>query len=68
MLSPPIRGATVAELADAGARRISIGGALARAAIATTLRAGREMLDPGSFDWTSDLAPGGEIESLLRGG
>lgn len=62
-LSPP---ATVAELAEAGAKRISIGGALARAAIGATIRAGKEMHESGSFGWLAAMAPGAEIASLLK--
>lgn len=65
VLAPPLKGVTVAQLADAGAKRISIGGALARATIATLLRAGKEMQEQGSFGWTSDLAPAAEIKKLL---
>ncbi|MCZ6664341.1 MAG: isocitrate lyase/phosphoenolpyruvate mutase family protein [Gammaproteobacteria bacterium] len=65
VLAPPLKGVTVRELADAGARRISIGGALARAAITVLLRAGREMRDEGSFLWNADAAPGDEINDLL---
>lgn len=65
VLAPPLKGVTVAQLADAGAKRISIGGALARAAIAAVLRAGTEMRDEGTFGWTSDMAPGADIDALL---
>ena len=65
VLAPPLKGVTLKQLAEAGAKRISIGGALARATIATLLRAGKEMREQGSFAWTSDLAPGGEIANLL---
>ena len=65
VLAPPLKGVTLAQLAEAGAKRISIGGALARAAMAALLRAGREMRDQGSFGWTSDLAPGADIKKLL---
>ena len=40
---------TVAELAEAGARRISVGGALARAAWAAFLQAAREIAEQGTF-------------------
>ena len=65
VLAPPLNGATVAQLADVGAKRISIGGALARAAIAIVLRAGTEMRDEGTFGWTSDMAPGPDIDALM---
>ncbi|MCZ6771885.1 MAG: isocitrate lyase/phosphoenolpyruvate mutase family protein, partial [Proteobacteria bacterium] len=65
VLAPPLKGVTVRDLADAGAQRISIGGALARTAITALLRAGREMRDEGSFLWNADAAPGDEINDLL---
>lgn len=68
VLAPPIRGATVEQLAAAGARRISVGGALARAAVAGLLSAGREMREQGAFGWMSDIASGSEIARLLGNG
>lgn len=67
VLAPPLRGVTVAELAEAGAKRISLGGALARAAVTALLRACAEMRERGSFGWTEGLASGGEIATLLGG-
>jgi 2-methylisocitrate lyase-like PEP mutase family enzyme len=67
VLAPMLEGVTVAQLADAGAKRISVGGALWRAAVAALLRAGAEMLERGSFGWTSDLASGAEVNRLLGG-
>jgi 2-methylisocitrate lyase-like PEP mutase family enzyme len=52
-------------LAEAGAKRISTGGALARAAINALLRAGTEMLERGSFEWTSELASSADVKKLL---
>ena len=42
-------GPTVAELAEAGVRRISVGGAFALAAYGTLIEAGRELLDHGTY-------------------
>jgi 2-methylisocitrate lyase-like PEP mutase family enzyme len=56
---------TLAQLADAGAKRISVGGALARAAITALLRAGIEMQEQGGFGWTLDLASGTDVGKLL---
>lgn len=56
---------TIAELVDAGAKRISVGGALARAAITTLLRASAEMRESGSFAWNSDLVSSAEVTKLL---
>jgi 2-methylisocitrate lyase-like PEP mutase family enzyme len=56
VLAPMLKGVTVAELAEAGVRRISLGGALARAALTALLRAATEMREQGSFGWAADLA------------
>lgn len=48
-------GASVAELASAGARRVSVGGALASVAYAGAMRAARELLDAGTFAFTADV-------------
>ena len=65
VLAPPLKNVTLAQLSEAGAKRISIGGALARAVIATLLRAGTEMRDRGSFGWAADATPGAKIDTLL---
>jgi 2-methylisocitrate lyase-like PEP mutase family enzyme len=65
VLAPMLKGVTVAQLAEAGAKRISVGGALARAALTSLLRAGTEMHDQGSFGWTLELASGTDINKLL---
>jgi 2-methylisocitrate lyase-like PEP mutase family enzyme len=65
VLAPVLKGVTVAQLADAGAKRISTGGALARAAITALMRAGTEMLERGSFEWTSDLTSSADVKRLL---
>jgi 2-methylisocitrate lyase-like PEP mutase family enzyme len=55
VLGVMIRGATVAELADAGAKRISVGSALAALAMAPVIDAGREMLERGTFEWLAAM-------------
>ncbi|HEX8719307.1 MAG TPA: isocitrate lyase/phosphoenolpyruvate mutase family protein [Pyrinomonadaceae bacterium] len=65
VLGPLVKGATVAELAGAGAVRISVGGALARAAVTALLRAGAEMRERGSFGWTSELSSAADVNALL---
>jgi 2-methylisocitrate lyase-like PEP mutase family enzyme len=61
VLAPMLKDVTAPQLAEAGVRRISIGGALARAALTALLRAGTEMRDQGSFGWTADLASTAEL-------
>ena len=52
---------TVAELAEAGVRRISVGGALARAAWAGFLEAAREIARDGTFTRLTSAVPFAEI-------
>jgi 2-methylisocitrate lyase-like PEP mutase family enzyme len=65
VLAPMLKGVTVAQLVDVGVRRISLGAALARAALTALLSAGTEMRNQGSFDWASDLASGAFVNKLL---
>lgn len=58
-------GLTVAELTDLGVRRISIGGALARAAWGGFLRAAREIAEKGSFSELAHAVPHGEINGFF---
>ncbi|HXV59881.1 MAG TPA: isocitrate lyase/phosphoenolpyruvate mutase family protein [Vicinamibacteria bacterium] len=66
VLAPPLRAATLAQLAEAGAKRVSIGGALCRAAFSPVIRAAVAMRDSGSFGWTANLVSSAEIERLFR--
>jgi 2-methylisocitrate lyase-like PEP mutase family enzyme len=52
---------TVAKAARLGVRRISIGGALARAAWAGTFEAAREILEQGTFQALSAAVPSSEL-------
>jgi 2-methylisocitrate lyase-like PEP mutase family enzyme len=65
VLAPLLKGVTVAQMAEAGAKRISVGGALARAALTALLRACAEMREAGSFAWTADLASSADVTKLL---
>jgi 2-methylisocitrate lyase-like PEP mutase family enzyme len=48
---------TVAQLSEAGVKRISVGGALSRVALAAFLRCADEMKNRGSFTFVRDMAP-----------
>ncbi len=65
VLAPFIKGATVNELQAHGATRISLGGALNWHAVNPVLRAGREMLERGTFEWMNDVAARNEVRDLL---
>lgn len=54
--------ATVSELAEMGVRRISVGGALARAAWTGFLQAAREIAGQGTFTGLARATPFGEID------
>jgi 2-methylisocitrate lyase-like PEP mutase family enzyme len=56
---------TVADLAAAGVRRISVGGALARTAWTGFLVAAREIAEQGTFTSLSSAVPGVEINQLF---
>jgi 2-methylisocitrate lyase-like PEP mutase family enzyme len=57
---------TVSDLAAIGARRISVGGSLARAAWGGFLRAARLIAEQGRFDGFADAAPSAELNGLFR--
>jgi 2-methylisocitrate lyase-like PEP mutase family enzyme len=59
-------GLTVSELAELGARRISVGSALARAAWTGFLRAARQIASDGSFEGFRDLTPGSELNEFFK--
>jgi len=59
-------GLSVAQAADLGIRRISVGGSLARAAWAGFMRAAREMAEQGTFTELSNGYPGGELNKMFR--
>jgi 2-methylisocitrate lyase-like PEP mutase family enzyme len=62
-----LKGATysVSELAAAGVRRISVGGAFARAALGAFVRAALEVRDQGTFGFAADAMPYAEARSYM---
>jgi 2-methylisocitrate lyase-like PEP mutase family enzyme len=56
---------TAAQLAGAGVKRISIGGALSRLALAAFLRGARAMTDRGDFTWMRDTVPSKELTAVF---
>lgn len=56
---------TVKDIADLGGRRISVGGALARAAWGGFIRTAKLIADEGSFKGFADAAPGGELNKAF---
>ena len=64
MLDPAI---TADQLAQAGVKRISVGGALCRLALAHMLRGAREMKERGGFTWLAEAIPGSELRKTFGG-
>ena len=56
---------SVQELTDAGVRRISIGGSLARYAYGAAMRAAEQVLHSGRFGYAADAMPGAQIFALM---
>jgi 2-methylisocitrate lyase-like PEP mutase family enzyme len=62
MLEP---GITAEQLAGAGVKRISVGGALARLALASFIEGAREMKDRGTFGWMAEAVPMKELQTYF---
>jgi 2-methylisocitrate lyase-like PEP mutase family enzyme len=58
-------GFSVAELADLGVRRISVGGALARTAWGGFMRAATEIAQHGTFSEFANGYPGAQLQKLF---
>lgn len=56
---------SVAELSDAGVRRISVGGSFARAALGALMRAAKEIRTRGTFDYAAGALSGATIAALM---
>src|SRR5207237_10692288 len=59
---------TLPQLSAAGVKRISVGGAMARVALAAFLKCAHEMKDQGAFTYVREMAPIKEVkEAFVRG-
>ena len=56
------------QLADAGVKRLSVGGALSHLAYARVRDAAIVMRDTGSFRWMRDTMPAKDLNAILRRG
>jgi 2-methylisocitrate lyase-like PEP mutase family enzyme len=56
---------TTQQLAEAGVKRISVGGALSRLAFAVLRDAAVAMRDAGSYRWVSDAMPSKDLKAIL---
>jgi 2-methylisocitrate lyase-like PEP mutase family enzyme len=60
------RDITLAQLSEVGAKRISVGGALSRLALATFVKAAEAMREQGSFTWMRDMIGIRELRNMLE--
>ena len=58
-------GITVADVAAAGARRISVGGLLSRVALGALIAAGRELTGPGTLTWMDGAADFRDLKTFF---
>jgi 2-methylisocitrate lyase-like PEP mutase family enzyme len=59
---------TVPQISAAGVKRISVGGAMARVALAAFLKCAHEMKDQDAFTWVREMAPMKDVrEAFLKG-
>ena len=63
LVEPVLDAATLREL---GVARISVGGTLTRAALSLVDRAGREMLEHGTFSFADGAISYGDFQQRLR--
>lgn len=56
---------TLADLQDAGVKRISVGGSFARAALGGFIRAAQEVKDHGTFTYAADAIPDADAAAFM---
>lgn len=59
---------SLADLAAAGVRRVSVGGNIARAAYTAAKKAAEELLGPGTFGWAKGILSTADINRIVTGG
>lgn len=57
---------SVAQLAQAGAVRLSVGSMLSRHVLGQLVQAARETIEQGSFNWTEQIGAGPQIDGVMR--
>ena len=57
---------TAAEMEAVGVKRLSVGGALSRLALAAFMKGAREMKEKGTFTWVRDAMPITDLKGVFR--
>ena len=60
-------GLTAAEMEAVGVKRLSVGGALSRLALAAFMKGAGEMKEQGGFTWVCDAVPTADLKRVFRG-
>lgn len=68
VLGVMVPGATLADFQAAGAQRVSIGGSLPFVGMKPIIESCAAMINDGSFEWVKNMAPPGEVISLMNKG
>ena len=56
---------TAAEMEAVGVKRLSVGGALSRLALAAFVKGAREMKEQGGFTWVRDAMPNTDLKAVF---
>ncbi|HXJ09563.1 MAG TPA: isocitrate lyase/phosphoenolpyruvate mutase family protein, partial [Burkholderiales bacterium] len=56
----------IRELAAAGVKRVSVGGALSRLAFAKVREAAMQLRDTGSIEWLREAMPGKDLKDIFQ--
>ncbi|MCZ6893695.1 MAG: isocitrate lyase/phosphoenolpyruvate mutase family protein, partial [Gammaproteobacteria bacterium] len=65
VLGTPFAGCSVEDLGDAGAKRVSIGGALARLIAGVVIETATALRDRGDLSWVAKAVSSSEVERLF---
>src|SRR3954464_9169087 len=57
---------TAAEMEAVGVKRLSVGGALSRLALAAFMKGARQMQEEGAFTWVRDAMPTPDLKAVFR--
>ena len=57
---------TADQMAAVGVKRLSVGGALSRLALAAFMKGAREMKEKGGFTWMNDTLPSRDLKAVFR--
>ena len=57
---------TASEMEAVGVKRLSVGGALSRLALAAFMKGAREMKEQGGFSWVLDALPTNDLKTVFR--